>query len=77
MRSTIRGAPTSRKKLEEAWLQAWEDLCQDQIRRWIERIPVRIEEIIRLERGTAMKKAEDTLRAPLQDAGALSRACIS
>jgi hypothetical protein len=37
--------------MEQAWLQAWEDLTQDQIQRWIERIQVLIEEIKRLDGG--------------------------
>jgi len=49
--TTIRGAPTARKEMEKAWHRAWKDLPQDKIRAWIERIPIHIQEIIRLEGG--------------------------
>jgi hypothetical protein len=55
-RTTARGAPQSRKEMEQAWLNAWNDLSQDQIQRWIERIPVHIQEIIRLEGGNEYKE---------------------
>jgi hypothetical protein len=55
-RTTARGAPQSRKEMEEAWLNAWKDLSQDQIQRWIERIPIHIQEIIRLEGGNEYKE---------------------
>jgi transposase len=50
-RTTARGAPQPHKGMERAWLSAWEELSQSQIQEWIERIPVYIKEIIRLERG--------------------------
>jgi hypothetical protein len=52
IRTTARGAPQSRKDMERAWLSAWEELSQDQIQQWIERHPVYMKEIIRLEGGT-------------------------
>jgi len=55
-KTTIRGAPTSRKEMEQAWLRTWEELPQDQIQRWIERIPVHIEEIIRLGGGNGYEE---------------------
>jgi hypothetical protein len=37
--------------MEKAWTKAWRDLPQDKIQAWIERIPIHIKEIIRLEGG--------------------------
>ena len=49
--TTSRGTPQTRSKMEKAWMQAWQDLPQKQIQAQIERIPVHIKEIIRLEGG--------------------------
>ena len=49
--TTAKGAPPSNKELERSWLQSWDDLPQEEIQRWIERIPHHIKEIIRLEGG--------------------------
>lgn len=45
------GALTSRKAAEQAWTQAWGDLEQWRIQRWIERISYHIQEVLRLEGG--------------------------
>ncbi|KAF8416770.1 hypothetical protein EV426DRAFT_706748 [Tirmania nivea] len=45
------GPLTSRKAAEQAWKNAWRDLEQWRIQRWIERIPYHIQEVIRLEGG--------------------------
>ena len=50
-KTTAHGAPQSRKEMEQAWLNTWKELSQDQIQQWIERIPVHIKEIIRLKGG--------------------------
>jgi hypothetical protein len=49
--TTACGAPQTGALMEKAWVKAWRDLPQDKIRAWIERIPVHIEEFIRLEGG--------------------------
>jgi arsenate reductase-like glutaredoxin family protein len=64
--TTARGAPKTRKELESAWDQAWKDLSQEQIQRWIERIPVHIQEIIRLEGGNEYKE-DNTSNDHLRD----------
>lgn len=79
-RVTSRGAPATRKDMEKAWLQAWEDLPQEQIQRWIEGIPHHIQEIIRLEGGNEYKEGvQDYKRswAGLRVKGQLSkRTCL-
>lgn len=49
--TTRKGAPRNRKEAEKAWLQAWKAMPQPEIQRWIERIPIHIQEIIRLRGG--------------------------
>jgi len=49
--TTKRGAFTSQKAMKEAWIQCWEDMPQEKIQVWIERIPIHIQEIIRLGGG--------------------------
>ena len=44
-----RGVSTSKKELEKRWLKCWEELDQERIRRWVDRIKIYIEEIIKLE----------------------------
>jgi hypothetical protein len=54
--TTAKGAPESRKEMEKAWQKAWDELPQEQIQAWIERIPVHIQEVIRLEGGNGYKE---------------------
>jgi hypothetical protein len=42
--------------MEKAWQKAWDELPQEQIQAWIERIPVHIQEVIRLEGGNEYKE---------------------
>jgi hypothetical protein len=44
-----KGAPKSKSQAEIVWKEAWDDLEQLRIQRWIERIPYHIQEVIRLE----------------------------
>jgi hypothetical protein len=44
--TTKKGPITSNAELKAAWIKCWEDLPQDKIRAWVDRIPVHIEEII-------------------------------
>jgi hypothetical protein len=50
-RTTSRGAPETKQALQDAWYKAWDDLPQERIQAWIERIPRHIQEVIRLEGG--------------------------
>lgn len=54
--TTRKGAPTSRKIAEQLWTRCWNDMSQARIRRWIERIPYHIQEIIRLKGGNDYKE---------------------
>jgi hypothetical protein len=45
------GCTKTRLEAFSAWRTAWQDLPQERIQHWIERIPRHIQEIIRLEGG--------------------------
>jgi transposase len=60
--TTKYGAATSQKQLELDWLECWENLSQERIRRWIERIPVHIKKIIALEGGNEYREGSDKKR---------------
>ena len=47
--TTKKGAPTTRKEAEKAWIKCWKELSQGQIQAWIERMPRHIQEVIRLK----------------------------
>jgi plasmid replication initiation protein len=55
METTRKRAPTSRKVAEQLWTRCWNDMSRARIRRWIEKIPYHIQEIIRLKRGNDYK----------------------
>lgn len=54
--TTKYGVAKGQKLLEEDWLECWENLSQERIRRWIERIPVHIKRVIELEGGNEYKE---------------------
>ena len=54
--TTCRGAPRNSKTMKPKWTKAWDRLDMDRIRKWIERIPRHIEEVIRLEGGNEYKE---------------------
>jgi hypothetical protein len=60
--TTKKGAPKSRAEAIRVWEQCWRDLPQEKIQAWIERIPVHIKEIIRLEGGNEYKEGRDVRR---------------
>ena len=51
-----KGAITSEKKLGEVWIKCWEDMPQELIQAWINRIPNHIEEIIACEGNNLYKE---------------------
>ncbi|KAK5997488.1 hypothetical protein PT974_02851 [Cladobotryum mycophilum] len=55
-RTTRKGAPKSRAEAIKVWEAAWEEMPQQAIQAWIERIPRHIQEIIRLEGGNEYKE---------------------
>ena len=52
-KTTAKGPIYSKKQLTEDWIKCWEELPQEKIQAWIERIPRHVQEIIRLEGGNA------------------------
>ena len=46
MEATKYGALTSNKKLQAAWIKCSENMAQEVIQAWIERIPKHIQEVI-------------------------------
>lgn len=60
--TTKKGAPKSRAEAIRVWEQCWRDLPQEKIQAWIERIPVHVKEIIRLEGGNEYKEGRRLYR---------------
>jgi hypothetical protein len=58
-RTTEIGVATSTKQLKEDWIDCWEELPQDLIQKWIERIPIHIQEVIRLGGGNEYKEGRN------------------
>ncbi|KAG5940681.1 hypothetical protein E4U59_002287 [Claviceps monticola] len=54
--TTKKGAPKNRQEAVAAWKAAWEELPQEKIRAWIERIPRHIQEVIRSGGGNEYKE---------------------
>jgi hypothetical protein len=54
--TTKKGAINSRKELEETWIKCWEDMPQEKIQAWIERIVVHIQEVIKCDGGNEYKE---------------------
>jgi hypothetical protein len=71
--TTKKGAPKSKREAEAVWRKAWDELGQNRIREWIERIPFHIQEVIRLEggneyqEGRAKNRREDVISGPGPD----------
>lgn len=55
-RTTCKGAPKSRTEAIAVWQKVWQELQQEQIQAWIERIPIHIDKIIELEGGNEYKE---------------------
>ena len=52
----IAWSPAIKKDLEHPWRDAWKELPQVKIQKWIERIPKYIKPIIIVERGNDFKE---------------------
>lgn len=65
-KTTEKGAITSEKALKAAWVKCWEELPQDNIQCWIERVFRHVQEVKRLKGGNEYKegryKGEEQLR---------------
>ena len=57
--TTKKGAPKSRQEAITVWQVAWQDLPQEKIQAWIERIPRHVQEIIKLEGGNEYKEGRE------------------
>ena len=57
--TTKHGPATSAKQMREDWVTCWKDLPQERIQAWIERIPIHIKEVIRLEGGNEYKEGRN------------------
>ena len=58
--TTKKGPITNEKELKKAWVKCWNDMPQEKIQAWIERIPVHIQEIIKLEGGNEYREGRNT-----------------
>jgi arsenate reductase-like glutaredoxin family protein len=57
--TTKRGQATSKKQMKMDWIECWEEtLTQERIQEWIKRVPIHIQEIIRLEGGNEYKESK-------------------
>jgi hypothetical protein len=68
-RTTSRGAPRDKKTGKSAWIKAWDELPQEMIQGWIERLMRHVQEVIRLEGATNTKRA---VRIMILEAGRAS-----
>jgi len=50
-KQTTRKGVFGKKDMKERWIQCWDDLPQEQIQAWIDRIPIHIEKVIALKGG--------------------------
>ena len=57
--TTKKGPITNEKELKKAWVKCWNDMPQEKIQAWIERIPVHIQEIIKLKGGNEYREGRN------------------
>jgi len=57
--TTKKGPITNEKELKKAWVKCWNDMPQEKIQAWIKRIPVHIQEIIKLEGGNEYREGQN------------------
>ena len=55
-RTARKGAPKTRQEAFTVWQAAWQELPQEKIQQWIERIPWYVKQIIELEGGTNTRR---------------------
>ena len=54
-KSTENGNPSGKAEMKKDWLECRKDMLQEKIQKWIERIPVHIQEVIVLNGGNEYK----------------------
>lgn len=57
--TTIRGAPRDKKTGKAVWIKAWNELPQEKIQQWIERLIRHIQEVIKLQGGNEYQEGRD------------------
>jgi hypothetical protein len=60
--TTKKGAPKNRAEAIRAWTKCWQDLPQEKIRAWIERIMRHIQEVIKLEGGNEYREGRQHIQ---------------
>jgi hypothetical protein len=64
--TTKRGGFTSKAKMKVAWLKCWEEMPQEKIQAWVNRIYDHVQEVLLLEGGNnykeGRKNGEEKLR---------------
>jgi hypothetical protein len=56
-RETTKNGPiNSNTGLRNAWIQCWDNMPQEKIQAWIERIPIHIQEVIKCDGNNLYKK---------------------
>jgi hypothetical protein len=63
--TTRKGAPTNRKTAEVEWVKYWDNMEQERIQRWIERIVRHIQKVIELEGDNNYR--EGVMDEPIND----------
>lgn len=56
----------SQAQLTEAWIKCWQDIPQERIKKWIERIIEHVKEVIRLEGGNEYREGRRKGQAKLR-----------
>jgi len=62
-KTTFHGVPRTKSALQQAWKDAWRDLPQSEIQKWIEGIVRNIQEVIRLEGGNEYQEGRALKRS--------------
>lgn len=55
--TTKHGAATSKAQMKKDWEECWDNMSQERIQAWIRRIPIHVQEVIRLEGGNEYKES--------------------
>ena len=62
--TTRHGASSSKAQMEHDWENCWEEMEQTRIQKWIERIPLYIQEVIKLEGGNEYDESKSRQKNP-------------
>jgi hypothetical protein len=56
--TTKHGAATSKVQIKKDWEECWKAIPQEKLQAWIERVPIHIKEVIRLEGGNEYNESK-------------------